>query len=170
MSNVLRSFLLLLKTASLFSLFSLSWGRQEDNFGQIHQLRQQQQQKRAAYAWPHSQRAFSLSGWLGWTPPITWRGLFARIYRVWRMWRHVLSSILCSQLAIRYWNSSKEYLEWSYLDSSELSPSWISHVISSKNYSGSLIKINFMKNSATCIYHGWAYEPSRPVLLIDRKT
>jgi len=43
-------FFSLLKTAP-FSLFSLSWGRQEDNFGQIHQLRQQQQQqKQAAYA------------------------------------------------------------------------------------------------------------------------
>jgi len=29
---------------------SPSWGRQEDNFGQIHQLRQQQQQQHAAYA------------------------------------------------------------------------------------------------------------------------
>lgn len=42
--------------APLFSTFLPSWGRQEDNFGQIHQLRQQQH---AAYAWHHSQTAFS---------------------------------------------------------------------------------------------------------------
>ena len=164
-----KMFLLLFKTAPLFSLFSLSWGRQEDNFGQIHQLRQQQQQQKqqAAYAWPQldSQWAFSLSGWLGWTPSITWRGLFARIYRV---WKNVLSAILCSPLDIgALQKSSLNEVIWKTPLNCHLNEFLMSYL---QKLQWLLIKMNFIKNSATCIYHGWAYEPSRPVLLIDRKT
>ena len=54
---------------SIFSQFPSSWGRQEDNFGQIHQIRQQQQQ----YAWPCPQLSFSL-GCLDPIPPCTGNG------------------------------------------------------------------------------------------------
>ena len=54
---------------SIFSQFPSSWGRQEDNFGQIHQIRQQQQQ----YAWPCPQLSFSL-GWMDPFAPFTGGG------------------------------------------------------------------------------------------------
>ena len=61
--------------APLFSTFPPSWGRQEDNFGQIHQLRQQQHaayawHQHAAYAWHHSQTAFSFNIWMTGLAPL----------------------------------------------------------------------------------------------------
>ena len=148
----------LVKTTPLFSLFSLSWGRQEDNFGQIHQLRQQQQQQHAAYAWPHSQRAFSLIWMTGLDP-------FSRVYLVWRIAPSAFPLLtICYEILQLFKRAA--WMNFFGHSSSELSPQWISHVISSKNYSGSLIQTNFIKIQPLAYFTD---ESSWPVLLNDRK-
>ena len=79
----------IIEDCPLFSMLFLSWGRQEDNFGQIHQLRQQQQH--AAYAWPHSQRLSLLDDWVGLLPSYGVGCLQECL-----MWRNVLT--LCYPL------------------------------------------------------------------------
>ena len=130
-----------------FSPFSLSWGRQEDNFGQIRQIRQQQQQH-AAYAWPHSQW-LSLDDWVGLLPPCG----------VGCLQEYISCEEMCSVLssAIRYWwSSSKEQLKWNHLKEYFFTPP--------KNYTGrSLGLISSNMN------HWCAYEPSHYSLTVENR-